>query len=163
MALLMGGAMALVMFAFMRSMMYQHRTYNVALVALALVFAGGALYLSRSQALVDDTSYMRGMIPHHSIAILTSERAGIEDLRVRELADGIIQAQRKEIAEMTWLIDDIEANGPATTQAEGDQRPVPDFAEGLGPRQVSRDDVLASLGMVVARAPGAGPWARAAS
>jgi len=127
MALLMGGAMALVMFAFMRSMMYKNRTYNVVLVAAAVLLGAAGLYLSRSQVLVDDQAYMKGMIPHHSIAILTSERADIDDVRVRELADGIIKAQRKEIKEMDWLIEDIEKNGPATTQEEAQQRPVPDF------------------------------------
>ena len=67
------------------------------------------------------------MIPHHSIAILTSERANIEDQRVRELADEIIKAQRREIDEMKWLLDDIEANGHATSEAEANARPVPDF------------------------------------
>ena len=127
MALLMGAAMALVMLAFMRSMMYRNRTINLVIVALALALGGTALYLSRSQTLVDDQAYMRGMIPHHSIAILTSERAQIDDVRVRELADGIIKAQRKEIKEMDWLIEDIERNGPATTEEEARQRPVPDF------------------------------------
>ena len=127
MALLMGAAMALVMLAFMRSMMYQDRTLNLVVVALALVIGGTALYLSRSQALVDDRAYMNGMIPHHSIAILTSERADIDDVRVRELADGISKAQRKEIKEMDWLVEDIERHGPATTDEEARQRPVPDF------------------------------------
>lgn len=127
MALLMGAAMALVMLAFMRSMMYRNRNINLAIVGLALVLGGTALYLSRSQALVDDQAYMRGMIPHHSIAILTSERADIDDLRVRELADGIARTQRKEIREMDWLIADIERNGPAANQDEARQRPVPDF------------------------------------
>ena len=71
---------------------------------------------------------MEGMIPHHSIAILTSERAQIEDPRVRELADEIIEAQRKEIKEMEWLIEDIKANGVAQTQAEAEARPVPEFS-----------------------------------
>ena len=71
---------------------------------------------------------MEGMIPHHSIAILTSERAGIEDLRVRQLADEIIEAQRKEIMEMEWLIEDIRTNGVAETQEEADARPVPEFS-----------------------------------
>lgn len=52
----------------------------------------------------------------------------IEDVRVRELADGISEAQRMEIKEMTWLIEDIRANGVATTPEEADARPVPDFA-----------------------------------
>ena len=71
---------------------------------------------------------MRAMIPHHSIAILTSDRAGITDVRVRELAEGIIEAQRREIKEMDWLLADIRENGKATTQAEADARPVPDFS-----------------------------------
>ena len=127
MAVLMGGAMALVMLAFMRSMMYRNGRLNLVIVGVALALMAGGYTLSRSQALVDDTAYMKGMIPHHSLAILTSERAGIEDVRVRELADGIIAAQREEIKEMDWLIADIDEHGPATTQEQADERPVPDF------------------------------------
>ena len=127
MAVLMGAAMALVMLAFMRSMMYRNGRLNAVIVVTAVVLGGVALYLSRSQALVDDRAYMDGMIPHHSIAILTSERADIDDVRVRELADGIIKAQRKEIKEMEWLVEDIDRNGPATTEQEAERRPVPDF------------------------------------
>jgi len=90
-----------------------------------VVFAG-ALWLVRSQATVEDTSYMRAMTPHHSIAILSSERANIEDVRVREL-DEIIDAQRREIAEMDWLIADIGENGIAATEEEAGERPVPEF------------------------------------
>jgi hypothetical protein len=139
MALLMGAAMALIMLAFMWGMMYRNRTVNVAIVVGALVLGSTALYLSRSQTLVDDESYMKAMIPHHSIAILTSERAGIEDLRVRELADGIAATQRKEIKEMDWLVQDIEQNGPATTSEEAEQRPVPNFeGSAMGQRSASR-------------------------
>ena len=87
---------------------------------------------------------MRGMIPHHSIAILTSERADIDDLRVRELADGIARAQRKEIKEMDWLIEDIERNGPATTEQEARQRPVPEF-EGRAAGVEGRELLVAAL------------------
>ena len=68
------------------------------------------LFLVRSQVTVDDTSWMKAMIPHHSIAILTSERANIEDPRVQELANQIIEAQKKEIDEMKALIEDLEEN-----------------------------------------------------
>ena len=71
------------------------------------------------------------MIPHHSIAILTSKRSQIVDPRVRELADEIILAQRLEIKEMEWLIADIRENGYATTQEEAEQRPVPEFEGSL--------------------------------
>lgn len=126
MALLMGGAMAVVMLAFMWGMYRDTRT-NVAIVVGSLVLAGTAFTFSRAQVFVDDSAYMAGMIPHHSIAILTSERADIDDLRVRELADRIIEAQRKEIKEMEWLLDDIDENGPATTADEAESRPVPAF------------------------------------
>ena len=127
MALLMGSAMAIVMLTYMLGM-YRNSKANVAIVVVALVVGGVAFFLSQSQRLVGDVDYMRGMIPHHSIAILTSERAGIEDLRVRELAEEIIEAQRREIDEMDWLIADIEENGVAGTAADADARPVPSFA-----------------------------------
>lgn len=127
MAMVMGGAMAIVMLAFMWGVMYRNTRLNMAVVLVGIVLIVGATYLSRSQVFVNDADYMKGMIPHHSIAILTSERANIDDVRVRELADGIIRAQRREIKEMNWLIDDIAEHGPATTQAEANRRRVPNF------------------------------------
>jgi len=110
MAVVMGAAMAIVMLAFMIGM-YQNKRRNTAIFAGAALAFCLALWLVRSQSTVDDTSYMRAMIPHHSIAIMTSERARIRDPRVRKLADGIIETQRREIAEMEALIDDIERKG----------------------------------------------------
>lgn len=107
MALVMGATMAVVMLAFMLAM-YTDRQKNLAiLIGSAAVFAV-SLWLVRSQATVGDVAYMRAMIPHHSIAILTSERAHIKDPRVRKLADGIIEAQRREIGEMKSLISELE-------------------------------------------------------
>ena len=126
MTLLMGSGMAAIMLAFMLGM-YANRPANAAIfVGAGIVFAA-ALWLVRSQATVDDVDYMEAMIPHHSIAILTSERAGIEDPRVRELADGIIESQRREIREMEWLIADIRRDGVATSREEAAARPVPEF------------------------------------
>ncbi|GAB2626642.1 hypothetical protein GCM10027270_12210 [Nocardioides ginkgobilobae] len=126
MAVLMGSAMAIIMLGFMWSM-YPRTAVNVGIVAGALVVGGTALGLSQSQVLVEDEAYMLGMIPHHSIAILTSERADLDDVRVQELAQGIRDAQVREIAEMEWLLDDIDANGPATSEQEAQERPVPEF------------------------------------
>jgi len=107
MALLMGAVMAVVMLGFMLSM-YRNRWLNLGIFAGAVAVIAGSLWLVRSQETVQDVSYMRAMIPHHSIAIMTSRRAEISDPRVRELADGIIEAQVKEIAEMKALIADLE-------------------------------------------------------
>ena len=107
MAVVMGATMAVIMLAFMLGM-YANRAANLAIVIIAVVVFAGALYLVRSQATVGDVSYMRAMIPHHSIAIMTSERARISDPRVRKLADEIISSQRREIGEMKALIKDLE-------------------------------------------------------
>ena len=131
MALVMGATMAVIMLGFMLGM-YKNRVANAAIAVGSVVVFALALFLVRSQATIEDSSYMKAMIPHHSIAILTSERANIDDVRVRELADGIIEAQRREIAEMEWLIDDIAENGVAATEEEAKARPVPEFTAADG-------------------------------
>ena len=107
MAVYMGAMMTVVMLAFMLHM-YTNRTANLAIFGGAALVFGLFLWLARSQDTIDDVAWMKAMIPHHSIAILTSSRAHIEDPRVRELADSIIEAQRREIAEMEALIADLE-------------------------------------------------------
>jgi uncharacterized protein (DUF305 family) len=108
MALVMGATMSAIMLAFMLGM-YRKRALNLAIFAGSAAVFALALWLVRSQATVDDVDFMSAMIPHHSIAILTSERAQITDPRVRKLADEIIAAQEREIAEMKYLINDLEA------------------------------------------------------
>lgn len=107
MAIMMGAVMAIIMLAFMLKM-YTNRKANMAIFAGSAFVFIIAISLVRSQSTIDDTSWMKAMIPHHSIAILTSERANISDPRVRDLADSIIEAQRKEIKEMKTLIKDLE-------------------------------------------------------
>ena len=112
MALYMGAGMAIIMLAYMLSM-YSSRTVNIAIFIGAAVIFAGSVYMLRSQRTVDDVAWMQAMIPHHSIAILTSERAQISDPRVRELADEIIETQRREIALMQDLIADLEGRPEA--------------------------------------------------
>ncbi len=107
MAILMGATMAMVMLPFMFRM-YTRKLVNIGIfIGSAAVFAL-ALWLVRSQRTVDDISWMKAMIPHHSIAILTSEHAQISDPRVQELANQIIESQRREIAEMKELLRELE-------------------------------------------------------
>jgi len=107
MNLLMTAIMAVVMLWFMRHM-YTNKRTNQYIIGGSIALFAVALFLVRSQVLVDDIDYMEAMIPHHSIAILTSERAQIEDPRVRELADEIIAAQKREIDEMKKLIEELK-------------------------------------------------------
>ena len=108
MAVVMGATMAIIMLAYMMGM-YKNQRVNIGIIGGSLAVFAMALWLVRSQATVDDVSYMRAMIPHHSIAILTSERARITDPRVRKLADQIIATQRREIDEMKALIRGLES------------------------------------------------------
>jgi uncharacterized protein (DUF305 family) len=107
MALVMGSTMAVIMLAFMLGM-YKKKMLNMAIFGGSVAVFALSLWLVRSQVTVDDAEYMSAMIPHHSIAIMTSERAQISDPRVRKLADEIIEAQEREIAEMKYLIEDLE-------------------------------------------------------
>ena len=101
-------AMAVIMWFFMRKM-YKNQKKNIAILVGSLVLFSSALGLVRAQApVVGDLLWMRAMIPHHSIAILTIERADIQDPEVKKLAEDIIQAQRKEIADMKAMIKRLE-------------------------------------------------------
>lgn len=99
--------MAIVMLVAMWGM-FANRRANVVVLAGSAVVLGLGVAMVRSQVTVDQVSWMKAMIPHHSIAILTSTRAKITDARVRALADGIIETQRREIAEMEALIGELE-------------------------------------------------------
>lgn len=113
-SLVMGCVMTVVMLSFMWSMYKGMRT-KIAVLVLAALLGTVLLYANRSQALIDDVSFMKSMIPHHSIAINNARKASISDPRVRELADQIIEAQVREIALMQRLIDDIQRNGERGT------------------------------------------------
>ena len=130
MTLIMGGSMVIIMLLYMLQM-YKDRNKNIAILALGVLLIAGGIWLVRSQVTVTGVDYMEGMIPHHSIAILTSERSQIKDIRVRKLADEIIKAQRREIMEMQWLINDIKENGIVETEEEKEKRPLPKFEGSL--------------------------------
>jgi hypothetical protein len=113
-SLVMGCVMTAVMLAFMWPM-YRGTRIKVAVLVLAVLSAAGLLAVNRSQALIGDVTFMKSMIPHHSIAINNARKASIRDARVRDLADKIIEAQVREIAEMKLLIASIERDGTRGT------------------------------------------------
>ena len=125
MALLMGAVMAVIMLGFMWDM-YGRKSVNLIIVGTSIVVFAVSLWLVRSQQAVSDVAYMKAMIPHHSIAVMTSDRAHIRDPRVRKLADGILEAQVREIGEMKALIADLE------------EHPLPDGAPDLKPASVGQ-------------------------
>ncbi len=139
MALVMGAVMALIMIGFMWGM-YRNRAANLGIVAGSIAVFALALWLVRSQETVGDVAYMRAMIPHHSIAIMTSERAHIKDPEVRKLADGIIDAQVREIAEMKRHIARLEANPPAANAPD-----IPSYRDRHVPPPAPETDASAGI------------------
>lgn len=109
-SLVMGCVMTVIMLSFMWSM-YKGTGVKIAVLGLATALALILLSVNRTQALIGDVNFMKSMIPHHSIAINNARKASISDPRVRELADGIIESQVREIAVMQLLLDDIAQNG----------------------------------------------------
>ena len=157
MTFVMGATMAVVMLAFMLGM-YRNRMANIAIFAGSVVVFAVALWLVRSQETVQDRSFMSAMIPHHSIAIMTSTRSELSDPRVQQIASEIAAAQDREISEMRYMIADIAANGEAPAdfplgKAEG---PAPEgsVAEALSrpviahlsPEPVSAEEAERTLG-----------------
>lgn len=135
----MGAAMAFVMLSFMLSM-YTNTALNAGIFVGSVVVFALSLWLVRSQATVQDRSFMRAMIPHHSIAIMTSSRAEITDPRVAKLAEAIVYAQDKEIAEMRYLIADISANGEAAPEEAAPEPQVKTASEALQTEVVATVD-----------------------
>ncbi|CUH81875.1 MULTISPECIES: DUF305 domain-containing protein [Rhodobacterales] len=152
MAVLMGATMAFVMLSFMLSM-YTNKALNAGIFVGSVVVFALSLWLVRSQVTVQDRSFMRAMIPHHSIAIMTSSRAEITDPRVATLAEAIVYAQDKEIAEMRYLIADISANGEADPTGETAAPEVVDARQALStevtatvdPEFLTADDITKAL------------------
>ena len=107
MALYMVGPMALIMLGFMLPM-YTNRRKNIIIVVSAVLITGLSIFFLRDQTTVKDVQYMKAMIPHHSIAILVSQQATFEDPETEKLAKEIIEAQKREIAEMKKIINRLE-------------------------------------------------------
>ena len=104
---MMGAAMAIIMLVFMWKM-YPNKKVNFVILCGSILLFAGSLFMVRSQTAVDDVAWMKAMIPHHSIAILTSDRANLTDPEVKELAKKILEAQEAEIDEMKELIEKLE-------------------------------------------------------
>ncbi|MDX1364306.1 DUF305 domain-containing protein [Arenibacter latericius] len=101
------GGMAIIMLLFMLDM-YPNRMKNTSIILGSIFLMTISTYLVRQQLPINDIKWMKAMIPHHSIAILTSGRANIQDPEVKQLAEQIIKAQEKEIAEMKEMIKRLE-------------------------------------------------------
>lgn len=109
-SIVMGCVMVLIMLGFMWPM-FRGMGTKIAVLTGAVIVGIAVLAINRDQTLVGDEDFMKSMIPHHSIAINNARKSDIRDPRVARLADQIVESQIEEIAEMKWLLADIERNG----------------------------------------------------
>jgi hypothetical protein len=89
-------------------MMHDHQYHVLSTNWYAILFTLLALftYLYRKQIAIDDKQYLKGMIEHHSMALLTSEEIlkKTDNYNVAKLAKNIIQSQTDELITMNDLI-----------------------------------------------------------
>ena len=107
MTLLMIAPMAIVMLLFMWKM-YKNKSLNILILIVSTIVFAATLGLLRTQTPIKDVQYMKAMIPHHSSAIMVSEAATFEDPETAQLAKDIIEAQKREIAQMKEMISRLE-------------------------------------------------------
>ena len=76
--------------------------YYLTLFFLLSIF----IYVYRNQIYIEDNEYLKEMIEHHSMAILTSEEVlqKTKSERVKKLAENIIDVQEKEIEYMRQIL-----------------------------------------------------------
>jgi hypothetical protein len=107
MTLLMVAPMSVLMMGLMGGM-YPNKRANTGIIAAGIVVFVLAFVCLRTQAFIGNRQYMRGMIPHHSSAIMTSSHANLQNPEVKKLSQDIIEAQEREIALMKKLLDKTE-------------------------------------------------------
>lgn len=78
--------------------------YMICIFAIIILF-----YAIRQQFFVDDVQYLRGMIPHHSMAVLMSKKIKekSKNPQVINLANNIIESQNREINLMKNILISI--------------------------------------------------------
>jgi len=103
MTLLMVAPMAILMLLMMGNMYPNEKRNKVIMFTSGVVFLVALVGL-RAQVPIGDVQYMRAMIPHHSSAILTSREADLHDPELKQLAEDIIKAQEREIAQMEAML-----------------------------------------------------------
>lgn len=108
MTILMVAPMAISMLLFMWGM-YKNKKTNYIILASSLIVFISTLTMLRNQTLIADVQWMKAMIPHHSSAIMVSQKAHLQDPEAQKLAQDIIEAQQREIAQMQAMIERLEA------------------------------------------------------
>ena len=82
---------------------------HIGRVVFGAIVAGLFFYLIRNQVFLTEIQYLRGMIPHHSMAIMMSKQVEQKPNSIAHLLDQIIQTQQKELIIMKDYLNEVDA------------------------------------------------------
>lgn len=86
---------------------YHYNSLHLKYYIIILFSLSMCIYFYRNQLFINDKQFLRGMIEHHSMAILQSEEIlnKTDDYNIAKLAKDIIQNQNDEIRKMKELLN----------------------------------------------------------
>jgi len=89
--------------------MYKGRITNIVIISISLIVLILCIFFIRQQTAIYDKEFLRSMIPHHGGAVLMcSKNNNIQDTEIRELCQGIISSQQREIDWMKNKLQELE-------------------------------------------------------
>ena len=107
MAGLMTAPMLIIELLLMGSM-YPNKKLNTVLIVAGVLALGLFWTLIRQQTAINDTQFLKSMIPHHAGALLMCEKAPIQDAQIQELCRTIISGQQAEIDQMKTILNTMQ-------------------------------------------------------
>ena len=107
MAGLMAAPMLIIELLLMGSM-YPDKKLNTALIVAGVLALGLFWMLIRQQTAINDTQFLKSMIPHHAGALLMCEKAPVQDAQIQALCRTIISGQQAEIDQMKVMLDRLQ-------------------------------------------------------
>ena len=86
---------------------YQYHVFSIKYYLLLVILLCVFMYLYKKQIYINDKEYLKGMLEHHSMALLTSEEIlkKTDNYNVSKLAKNIIQKQEDEIRDMKEILN----------------------------------------------------------
>lgn len=89
---------------------YQYNVFSINRYGILIVLLGIFIYLYRNQVGINDKEYLKEMIEHHSMALLTSNEIlkKTDNYNISKLAKNIVLKQEEEIQFMNKILKDIK-------------------------------------------------------
>ena len=70
---------------------------NVERILIGVIVVASSVFLIRNQVFVSESQFLRGMIPHHSMAVFMSKKLSQKTNRIPDFLQQIVGTQTDEI------------------------------------------------------------------